>query len=95
LRVKHIAVQIAIACEKILMGITDPEYIKTSLQPADGGTKQQSGPIIEPAFNYLIGARHYPPPDSEHACLMDLSDFKCYHDKRVGIENVTEEKKDD
>ena len=80
-RVKHIAVPIAFANEKITFKIIQPEYINTTLQPADGGTKPQSSPTLERAFNYLIGVRNYPPPDSQHAQDLELDTFKSYHDK--------------
>lgn len=63
------------------MGVTEPVHLKTTLQPADAGTKPQSAPVLERAFNYLIGVRHYPSPDSEHGQLLELSEFKCYHNK--------------
>jgi hypothetical protein len=92
-RVKHLAVQVNFAYEKISMGVTSPEYIHTSLQPADAGTKPQSAPVLERAFNYLIGVRHYPPLTSSHARALDLSEFKCYHDKTSMV--LEDEKKDD
>jgi hypothetical protein len=96
-RVKHVAVQIAFAYEKLSMGITSAEYIHTTLQPADAGTKPQSGPVMERAFNYLIGVRHYPPLTSEHAKAMELEEFKSYHDKvtRDDDDGNDEEKKED
>jgi hypothetical protein len=63
------------------MGVTSPGYIHTSLQSADAGTKPQSAPVLESAFNYLTGVRRYPPPTSDHAKALDLSEFKCYHGK--------------
>jgi len=92
-RVKHLAVQVAFAYEKVSMGVTSPEYIHTSLQPADAGTKPQSAPVLERAFNYLIGVRHYPPLTSNHAKALDLSEFKCYHDKTSMV--LEDEKKED
>jgi hypothetical protein len=95
-KVKHLAVQIAFAYEKITMGVTQPEYLHTTLQPADAGTKPQSAPVLKRAFNYLIGVRHYPPRTSEHAQVLDLSEFKCYHDKTsLAIKVEDEEKKND
>lgn len=95
-KVKHLAVQIAFAYEKITMGVTQPEYLHTTLQPVDAGTKPQSAPVLKRAFNYLIGVRHYPPRTSEHAQVLDLSEFKCYHDKTsLAIKVEDEEKKDD
>lgn len=82
-RVKHIAVPIAFSHEKITLDIIRPEYINTTIQPADGGTKPQSGPTLERAFNYLIGARYFPPITSNHASDMDLREFKCYYDKTL------------
>jgi hypothetical protein len=93
-RVKHVAVQVAFAYEKLSMGITSAEYIHTTLQPADAGTKPQSGPVMERAFNYLIGVRYYPPLASEHAKAMELEDFKSYHDKEARDDGNDEEKKE-
>jgi hypothetical protein len=92
--VKHLAVQIAFAYEKVSMGVTQLEYLHTTIQPADAGTKPQSVPVLERAFNYLIGARHYPPSTSQHAQALNLDNFKCYHDKTPMVIEDDEEKKE-
>lgn len=74
-RVKHIAVPVLYVHEQIAHDKIRMEYIKTAIQPADPGTKPTSAPVMFRAFDYLIGVRHYPPADSEHAKLMDLPSF--------------------
>jgi hypothetical protein len=73
---RHIAAPIAFTYEKICLGIVKPEHITTTLQPADAGTKPQSAPVLAHAFDYFIGVRYYPPPSSQHAIDMNLSDFR-------------------
>ena len=89
-RIKHIAVPIAFANEKIVLGIVSAEYIKTTLQPADGGTKPQSGPILERIFNYLIGVRFYPRAGSKHYVELDLDSFKTYYQTKTNVNDVKE-----
>ena len=74
-RVKHICVPVHYIHEKVIKGYIDLEYISTSLQPADPGTKATSAPILFRAMDYAIGVRFYPPPESEHATLMELSKY--------------------
>lgn len=65
-RVKHIAVPIAYVQEQVAEGMLDPTKIHTSIQPADMGTKAQSGPLLARHDSYLRGVRFYPPKGSEH-----------------------------
>ena len=74
-RAKHIAVPALYIHDKVTRKFIELEYIPTSLQPADPGTKAQSAPVIFRAYDYAIGVRFYPPATSEHAQLMDLTKF--------------------
>ena len=71
-RVKHVAIPVLFTHENIVREVIQMEYIKTTLQPADPGTKPQSAPVLFRAYDYLIGVRFYPPITSEHAKLMNL-----------------------
>ena len=74
-RVKHVAIPVLFTHENIVREVIQMEYIKTTLQPADPGTKPQSAPVLFRAYDYLTGVRFYPPITSEHAKLMDLPTF--------------------
>lgn len=75
-RVKHIAVPIKFIHEKITLDRIKLNWIDTTLNLADSGTKPNPSPTHFRHYDYLIGVRFYPPKGSEHYTLLHLDDFK-------------------
>jgi hypothetical protein len=75
-RVKHIAVPIHYVHEQIEAGKIVLEKVDTTLNLADSGTKPNPAPTHFRHYNYIIGVRYYPPPESEHYKLLELHTFK-------------------
>ena len=74
-RVKHIAVPIHYVHQQISRGLFNMCKIGTHLNMADSGTKPNPAPVLFRHFDQAIGVRFYPPKDSEHAKLMELSKY--------------------
>jgi hypothetical protein len=73
---KHIAVPILFDHEQIKKNKIELRKIATQLNLADSGTKSTPAATFFCQFNYCIGVRFYPPPDSEHYRLLELHEFK-------------------
>jgi len=74
-RVKHIAVPIHFIHHQIAMKKFTMVKIGTQLNLADSGTKPTPGPTHFRHFDQSIGVRFYPPLESEHHDLLELSKF--------------------
>ena len=88
-RVKHVAVPILFINEKLVKGYIKFKKIPTALQPAEPGTKSLSAPVIFRAYDYAYGTRFYPPPNTVHAELMDLTSFNNQRNFRIPNKNQT------
>ena len=56
-------------------GIINPLPCPTSRQVADFNSKPTGGSLLQQSFLYIVGARFYPPPSSEHYILLQLADY--------------------
>ena len=74
-RVRHIAVPIHFIHEHIDLGNIDTIKIDTTLNLADSGTKPNASPTFFRHYDFVIGVRHYPPPDTDHYRHLELHKF--------------------
>ena len=74
-RVKHIAVPIHFIHEHIEASRIRTDKIDTTLNIADSGTKPNPSPTLFRHYDFVIGVRHYPLPDTEHYKLLELHKF--------------------
>ena len=86
-RVKHVTVPILFINEKLVKGYIKFKKIPTALQPADPGTNSLSAPVIFRAYDYACGTRFYPPANTVHAELMDLTSFNAQRNFRIPNKN--------
>ena len=57
----------------------DPVKLKTTIHKVDIDTKSSNGPLLKRHNSYILFARYYPPPDSNHYCRLSLETLHTYY----------------
>ena len=73
--VKHLDMKILWLHQQKLFGVFLPLPCPTSRQAADFNSKPTGGSSLQQSFLYIMGARFYPPPSSEHYKILQLGDY--------------------
>ena len=74
-QVKHMDLKVTWMHQQKLIGIFTPHPCPTDRQQADFNSKPTGGCQLQNSVLHLVGARFYPPKDSEHFCSLELDKY--------------------